>query len=92
MNLKTVLTLFLIIPAFLLNAQEVSKALERTEFYNVFASKDVKAVDAQLDRLADFDFKEKEAFEGALLMKKAELVDGPGNKLSLFKSGHEKLE
>src|SRR5207253_3424423 len=35
---------------------------------------------------------DKPAFEGALLMKKAELANGPGKKLNLFKDGHKKLE
>ena len=35
---------------------------------------------------------DKDAFEGALLMKKAGLVTPPREKLNLFKSGHFKLE
>jgi hypothetical protein len=35
---------------------------------------------------------EKEAYEGALLMKKAGLVANAKEKLSLFKSGRSKLE
>lgn len=92
MNLKTVLTLFLILPVCTLYAQESSKNIERSAYYDVFASKDVEAIDAQLNLLEELTFKEKEAFEGALLMKKAEVVQGPAKKLSLFKSGHEKLE
>lgn len=61
-------------------------------FYNVFATEDIEKVNGQLSMLQEANLAEKEAFEGALLMKKAELAKGPAEKLSLFKSGHEKLE
>ncbi len=38
------------------------------------------------------DQKLQKAFEGALMMKKAGLLKGAGNKLKQFKAGREKLE
>lgn len=92
MNITTVLILFFVIPAYALSAQDNSTNIDRSAYYAVFASKDMEAIEAQLSLLEDMTFKEKEAFEGALLMKKAEMAPGPAKKLSLFKAGHEKLE
>ncbi len=49
-------------------------------------------VNQQLKLLSNSSIKEKDAFEGALLMKKAELVKEKKEKLELFKAGKSKLE
>jgi len=62
------------------------------EFFKSLAGDDLKLVDQQLALVAKSSMKEKEAYEGALLMKKAGLIPRPKAKLSSFKEGHKKLE
>jgi hypothetical protein len=69
-----------------------AQSFERTEFYSAMASGNAKSVDGQINLLKNWKSKDKTAFEGALLMKKAGLVGGAGKKLNLFKDGHKKLE
>jgi hypothetical protein len=65
---------------------------KRTAFYGCMRSNDEQAVNEQLDILKTAGIAEQPAFEAALLMKKASLVNGAKKKLDLFKSGHKKLE
>ena len=50
------------------------------------------AINKQLTLLKAADITGKEAYEGALLMKKAGIVGGPKMKLDLFKAGRKELE
>jgi hypothetical protein len=56
------------------------------------SSEDLEKVDAELKKIQSSSDIETEAFEGALLMKKAGLIKGAKEKLSVFKEGHKKLE
>ena len=56
------------------------------------ATGNISTVDKELNLLKTAVIAEKNAYEGALLMKKAGLAAGPKNKLDLFKQGHKKLE
>jgi len=69
-----------------------AQAFNRKEFYTVMASGDAKAVEQQISLLKNSVTADKPAFEGALLMKKAGLINGAGRKLNLFKDGNKKLE
>ena len=64
----------------------------RQQFYKVIAGKNVKEIDDQLALLKQSNITGKDAFEGVLLMKKADLVESKKEKLNLFKSGKAKLE
>ena len=61
-------------------------------FYEVMQSGTRVAVDKELRQLYTDSGKDKEAYTGALLMKKAGLVNAPEKKLALFRQGHKKLE
>lgn len=56
------------------------------------ASSKLDEVDQQLSALKSYSGTEKEASEGALLMKKSGLMNKAKEKLNLFKSGRSKLE
>ena len=75
-----------------LNAQEGDAGFKKSTFYSTMAGTDTKAIDHQLQLLKAAVIAEKDGFAGALLMKKAGLVQGPKNRLELFKQGHKKLE
>ena len=66
--------------------------IDRSSFYAAMRSKDIKVVDDQLAQLARDATPGRSAFEGALMMKKADLVTGPFKKLQLFKKGRSLLE
>jgi hypothetical protein len=76
---------------FILSTQ-AQEAFNKAVFYKAISSDDLEMVDDQLDLLNNSKFDNEEGYEGALLMKKAGLVLNPAEKLSLFKSGHKKLE
>jgi len=65
---------------------------DRVAFYEAMSSSDPARLDKEIKNLAALQFSAKDAFTGALEMKKAGLVKGVKNKLNLFKAGHKKLE
>ncbi len=60
--------------------------------YEALSSEQVTKLDETLNYIKGNADPAITAYEGALLMKKAGLIKGPGNKLSTFKEGREKLE
>jgi hypothetical protein len=85
---RNYLLLFLLFISLSLSAQKFNDE----EFFKAMASEDLKLVDQQLALVTKSSMKEKEAYEGALLMRKAGLIPRPKAKLSSFKAGHKKLE
>ena len=75
-----------------LYAQEGNDGFQKNDFYGAMASSKLSTVDKELNLLKTALMAGKNAYEGALLMKKAGLAAGPKNKLDLFKQGHKKLE
>ena len=73
-------------------AQGNDNGFTKKDFYLVMAGKNREAVDKQLDILKSGSVTDKNAYEGALLMKKAGLAGSAKKKLELFKQGHRKLE
>jgi hypothetical protein len=65
---------------------------DKSALYSAMAANDVEAVNTQLGVVKASSVNEKEAYEGALLMKKAGMVTKAKEKLSLFKAGRLKLE
>ena len=76
----------------LLQASPQMKAFDRPAFYMAMASNNLAEVEGQLTVIRSSGIADKEAYEGALLMKKSGLVSKAKEKLSLFKSGRSKLE
>ena len=82
----------LLMPAFALNSIAQQKLrFDKGEFYNVMSVGDVNAIDNELILVKDAP-KNKEGYEGALLMRKAGLISGPKKKLDLFKAGRIEME
>ncbi|MFT3937055.1 MAG: hypothetical protein QM726_25740 [Chitinophagaceae bacterium] len=73
-------------------AQENEKGFKKSNFYTAMSGDKEEPVNQQLDLLKNAVIPEKDAYEGALLMKKAGIVGGAKKKLDLFKAGHKKLE
>jgi hypothetical protein len=68
------------------------KSFNKTVFYTVMSSKDLPAINRELNNLSESEHNNSLAYEGALQMKKAGLVKDPEEKIALFKTGHQKLE
>ncbi len=70
------------------NLSQISKK----EFYEHFSVSDEKTINLALDLVNNSALKERFAYSGALLMRKAGIVGSPKEKLDLFKQGRRKLE
>jgi hypothetical protein len=89
MKLKLVfLSLLLMAAGFAKGVQKFDKAA----FYAVMKSGDMDAVSNELEAIKDAPEKERDGYEGAMLMKKAGLLKKPKDRLSFFKQGRIKLE
>ena len=92
MKLHLSFLLFIVCQGFVGPANRQSKGFDKRVFYQVMASGKAGEINAQLSVLGESAIPEKEAYEGALLMKKAGLAARAKDKLKLFKSGYVKLE
>jgi hypothetical protein len=69
-----------------------SSEINRAAYYKAMEENDKVLVNAQLFELESVPPGLRQAFKGAMLMKKAGLVSVPANKLKLFRQGHRLLE
>ncbi len=92
MNFKPLVILLLLFSFGAVKANSKNAAFDKSAFYNAMASDNMEAVNSQLAIIKAASIDEKEAYEGALLMKKAGLVTKAQEKISLFKAGRIKLE
>lgn len=88
MQLFAILALFVTVTS----AFTALPALDKKPVYDALRSAKLEPIEAQLALVQNSSDNEKQAFEGALLMRKSGLISGPGKKLSTFKEGKEKLE
>ncbi|MCJ8208153.1 hypothetical protein MUY27_00445 [Mucilaginibacter sp. RS28] len=87
-NIKTILFFILIATGFEVFAQKFSRA----EFYQAMNAHDLNKVNELLTDVQAAPAKDRDAFEGFLLMVKAGLVKKPKEKLQYFKSGRIKFQ
>jgi len=73
-------------------SQNVHHKFYKSTYYSIMSSGRIKKINAELNLLNSDSITGKEAYEGALLMRKAGLVKLPTEKLKLFKVGRIKLE
>ncbi|MBS1667706.1 MAG: hypothetical protein JST58_10045 [Bacteroidetes bacterium] len=92
MGLKRAVIFTLLIVSMVRADASWAQAFDKATFYASMRSNDLVEINAQLKHIENSSLPDKDAFLGALLMKKAELVTGGANKLNLFKSGRKKLE
>ncbi|MBV9963412.1 MAG: hypothetical protein JO072_14295 [Parafilimonas sp.] len=65
---------------------------DKTTFYQILKSGGIKEIDNEISLINSSGLKNKDAFIGALQMKKADLLKVPKEKLKTFKEGATKLE
>jgi hypothetical protein len=90
--IRTFLTMVALMTYVNFFAQKTTASFDRERFYTALSSANSDKINEQLELVKKTDIAEKNAFEGTLLMRKAGLVFGAPQKLSLFKEGHKKLE
>ena len=73
-------------------ANTTGQGFDKAGFYAAMSSEKMDEINTQLAIIKGSSINEKEAYEGALLMKKAGLASSAKEKLSLFKAGRSKLE
>ncbi len=74
------------------NIYHASQEFDKTDFYHVLKSGTSSEIDKELSAIDASSLKDKDAFKGALLMKKAALLKVPKERLDNFKKGATKLE
>jgi len=91
-NIRLLLNFLFLFFAFNIKAHPQKAGFDKSAFYSAMAANDMNSINTQLNAVKTSSINEKEAYEGALLMKKAGLVTKAKEKLSLFKTGRLKLE
>lgn len=89
---KMFISLLFVLTAFAVQGSAQKTAFDKSAFFTVMASGNLQEINAQLNIINATSFNEKEAYEGALQMKKAGLLTKAKEKLKLFRSGRIKLE
>lgn len=89
---NTIITTLLLFASQLVFPQSGAADFTRKAYYAAFNSENINTIQQQLNILAQSAHPQKDAFEGALMMKKAGLIKGASEKLKEFKAGREKLE
>jgi len=91
-NLKMFLNLLVLFSVITVKGNTQSNGFNRSAFYAAMSTNDVQVINTQLTIIRASAIDEKDAYEGALLMKKAGVISKAKEKLSLFKAGRIKLE
>ncbi len=76
----------------LIAAMPIQEKFGKAAFYSVMKAGNLADVDNELALLSTAPAKERDGYEGALLMKKADLMKKPKDRLKYFKEGRIKLE
>ena len=87
---KTLLVLLLIVG--FAGKVAAQQKFEKAEFYRVMSEGDLNAINSQIEVVKASSSPNREGYEGVLLMRKADKVSGPAQKLKFFKAGRIKLE
>ena len=92
MREKLVFALVFFMLTGLAEGKTIQQKFDKAEFYEVMKSTKLETVNNELEAIKDAPEKERDGYEGALLMKKAGLLKKPKDRLSSFKQGRIKLE
>ena len=92
MNMKLLQVVPFFLLSFTITAAIAQIPFDKARFYLSIEGTDTAKINEEIRIVNASSIKEKKAYSGALLMRKAGLVKSPPQKLNLFKSGHKKLE
>lgn len=92
-SIKSIIFAALAVSTLQTNAANWAGIINSAEVYKALASGDLETINGQIEKLQSTATDLKDAYEGALLMKKSGLMKAPAKeKISVFKSGKQKLE
>ncbi len=92
MNLRILFGIFFILSGAISQGKNPSQNFDKPAFYSVMASGIMDDIDKMLTLLNSVSISEKDAYEGALMMRKSGLLKVAKEKLKFFKKGRIKLE
>jgi hypothetical protein len=92
MRLITILTFVFILSGIAVQGRQELQTFDKSSFYKAMASESLADINVQLTIVTAASIPEKEAYKGALLMKKAGLLKKAADKLKIFKAGYILLE
>jgi hypothetical protein len=92
MKLQVISALLFISAITTVNGDAYFAIFNKNDYYSVMASQNIDAINNELEIVKTSTIVNKNAYEGTLLMTKAGLVKKISEKISLFKSGRQKLE
>ena len=92
MRAKLLFILFFLSAAVVAMGATGPQKFDKADFYAIMKSGDLEAANNEIESLKDAPARDKDGYEGALLMKKAGLLKKPRERLSFFKQGRIKLE
>ena len=93
MSRKKIVPLFLFILLFIAGfSVSAQSGIDKPAFFNAMSGSRSSSIDAQLNGLKNMPGTDNQAFEGAMLMRKAGILTIPAKKLAMFKQGYKKLE
>src|SRR5258708_3270796 len=92
MRWKLVFVSVILMIAGLAKGKTQSQKFDKAEFYEVMKAGNMEAINDEFETIKEAAEKEREGYEGALLMKKAGLLKRPKDRLRFFKQGRIKLE
>lgn len=90
--MKLILNLLFLFSGFISQEYPQNAGFDKQAFYNAMSSDNLEEINTLIETVKTSTLEEKEAYEGALLMKKAGMVSKAKEKISLFKTGRTKLE
>lgn len=90
--MKIFFNVLFLLMVFISHANSTQAGFDKQAFYNTMSSGSLEEINSMLETVKASALDEKDAYEGALLMKKAGLVSKAKEKLSLFKTGRTMLE
>lgn len=92
MKLFITTTCLMLINSLVTFSQDANITFSKSDYYKAISSSDLPLINKELTKLSSVTMVEKEAYEGALQMKKAGIVSNLSDKLSQFKAGRLSLE
>ncbi len=92
MRINLLFFFFFSLPAFPAMVLSYNPLFDKKVFYKIIASENVSEIDRMITTVKTLSLPERDAYQGALLMRKAGLLKNKKQQLLLFKEGKAKLE
>ncbi len=92
MKFKLLFALVFYVPVLFISLKTSGQSFSKPAYYSAMASESAEEINSQLATIKSTPIAGKDAYEGALMMKKASFLKTAKEKLNAFKSGRNKLE